>query len=165
MFFTHIYPSPLGEMLLASDGEALTGAWFAGQKYFARGLTPEAEPRELPVFSLADAWLDAYFAGENPPCDLPLRLCGTPFQRAVWERLLRIPYGTTVTYGAIARELAAERGAARMSSQAVGGAVGHNPLSVIVPCHRVTGADGSLTGYAGGLEKKLYLLRLEGAIL
>ena len=157
------YRSPLGELLLAADETGLTGAWFAGQKYFARGLDPAAEEGEAPALAAARAWLDRYFAGEAPPVDIPLHLIGTPFQREVWELLLAIPYGQTTTYGGLAVELARRRGAAHLSAQAVGGAVGRNPVSVIVPCHRVVGASGSLTGYAGGLDRKIALLTLEGA--
>lgn len=162
------YDSPLGTMLLAADETGVTGVWFAGQKYFARTL--EADAREetgtLPAPSALDAarrWLDEYFSGREPDFSVPLHLTGTAFQQSVWAMLRAIPYGTTVTYGEIARRLAAERGVSRISAQAVGGAVGRNPVSVIVPCHRVVGADGGLTGYAGGLDKKQKLLALEKA--
>lgn len=161
MTYVNYYASPLGEILLASDGEAITGLWFLGAKYFARGLDPAARERDLPVFQSAKAWLDAYFAGRKPGALPPLRPAGTDFQRRVWDLLLQIPYGATTTYGALARRLAEGRG--RVSAQAVGGAVGHNPISLLIPCHRVVGAGGSLTGYAGGVDKKLALLRLEGA--
>ena len=163
MDFTRHYDSPLGGVTLASDGEALTGLWFDGQKYFGRGLAPTARAVDLPVFARTAAWLDAYFRGEAPDFTPPLRREGTPFRRAVWEILRTIPYGRTATYGEIAARLAARTGAARASAQAVGGAVGHNPVSLIVPCHRVVGGDGSLTGYAGGVWRKLRLLELEGA--
>lgn len=161
MTYVNYYASPLGEILLASDGEAITGLWFRGAKYFARGLAPAAQERDLPVFQSAKVWLDAYFAGREPGALPPLRPAGTDFQRQVWDLLLQIPYGATTTYGALARRLAEGRG--RVSAQAVGGAVGHNPISLFIPCHRVVGAGGSLTGYAGGVNKKLALLRLEGA--
>ena len=161
MTYVNHYASPLGEILLASDGEALTGLWFLGAKYFARGLDPTDQKRDLPVFQAAKAWLDAYFAGREPGALPPLRPAGTAFQQQVWDLLLQIPYGATTTYGALARRLAEGRG--RVSAQAVGGAVGHNPISLLIPCHRVVGAGGSLTGYAGGVDKKLALLRLEGA--
>ena len=161
MTYVNHYASPMGELLLASDGEAITGLWFLGAKYFARGLDPAAQERDLPVFQSAKAWLDAYFAGREPGALPPLRPAGTAFQRQVWDLLLQIPYGATTTYGALARRLAEGRG--RVSAQAVGGAVGHNPISLLIPCHRVVGAGGSLTGYAGGVNKKLALLRLEGA--
>ena len=156
MQYTATYGSPLGEILLAADEEGLTGLWFTGQKYFARGLDPAAGPGDLPALDAARRWLDVYFAGRRPERPVPLHLTGTAFQRAVWEQLLAIPYGETVTYGTLARRMGAA------SARAVGGAVGHNPISILVPCHRVVGADGSLTGYAGGLRRKEALLALEG---
>lgn len=162
MFIRH-YNSPLGGILLAADGQGLTGLWFEGQKYFARTLPAGCEERETPALVDAARWLDVYFSGHEPDFTPPLYPAGTPFQRAVWELLGQIPYGKATTYGALAQTLAARGGRASMSAQAVGGAVGHNPVSIIVPCHRVVGADGSLTGYAGGIERKIALLRLEGA--
>lgn len=156
------YESPLGTMLLAQREEGLAGAWFSGQKYFPD--LAEAEERETPVLCRTKLWLDRYFEGRQPEADpLPLAPEGSEFRRQVWQLLCRIPWGRTVTYGEIARELASLRGAASLSAQAVGGAVGHNPISVIIPCHRVVGANGSLTGYAGGLERKKFLLELEDA--
>ena len=161
MAYTCHFESPLGPLTAASDGENLTGLWFDGQKYFAAGLDPEHVEKNLPVFEETGRWLGLYFKGEIPDCVPPLRLKGTAFQKAVWEILLTIPYGETMTYGEIARKIASAQGLARMSAQAVGGAVGHNPVSLIVPCHRVVGADGSLTGYAGGVERKRRLLMIE----
>ncbi len=161
MDYTARYDSPLGEILLAADGEGLTGLWFAGQKYYADGLSEAREERELPVFTETRRWLDRYFAGQKPDYLPPLHLRGTAFQRRVWALLLAIPYGETRSYGELAQILASETG--RGSARAVGTAVGRNPVSVIVPCHRVLGADGSLHGYAGGLARKAALLRLEGA--
>lgn len=155
------YTSPLGGITLASDGQALTGLWFDGQKYFGASLSGERQEKELPVFDRAAEWLDLYFSGRAPEFTPPLALRTTPFRRAVWELLLTIPYGQTTTYGRLAAQIAQKRGG--MSAQAVGGAVGHNPISLIIPCHRVLGSDGGLTGYAGGLEKKRRLLALEGA--
>ena len=155
------YTSPIGDILLAADDAGLTGLWFQGQKYFARGLEKEQEERNLPVFDQTKAWLDLYFSGKEPDFLPPLHLIGTDFQKQVWEILLAIPYGKTTTYGKIAGQIAQRRGLAHMSAQAVGGAVGHNPISIIVPCHRVKGADGSLTGYAGGIDRKQWLLNLE----
>ena len=163
MHFISHYRSPMGDILLASDGSALTGSWFQGQKYFARGLEGEGEQRPLPLFDTAKRWLDVYFSGRRPEFSVPLRLTGTPFQQEVWEILCTIPYGRTMTYGQIAGQLAAKRGAPGLSAQAVGGAVGRNPLSILVPCHRVVGAKGGLTGYAGGLDRKAALLALEQA--
>ena len=162
MQYTNLYQSPLGEILLAADSEGLTGLWFAKQKYCARTLGQDHEPKETPAIAEARKWLDTYFAGKEPDFLPPLHFPGTAFQKDVWNILLTIPYGRTVTYGDIAKELARRRGLTRFSAQAVGGAVGHNAISVIVPCHRVVGANGSLTGYAGGLERKIALLKLEG---
>lgn len=157
--------SPLGGITLASNGEALTGLWFDGQKHFAAGLSENAEERSLPVFEETARWLALYFQGLEPDFTPPLRPLGTPFQQEVWALLRQIPYGHTVRYGELAARIAERRGLARFSAQAVGGAVGRNPISILIPCHRVLGADGSLTGYAGGLEKKAALLRLEGVSL
>lgn len=155
------YKSPLGRMLLAVDEEGLTGAWFEGQKYLPEGVAPENEETALPpVLESACRWLDLYFSGQEPDFMPRLHLEGTAFRRAVWELLRKIPYGKTTTYGALAKQLEAEAGR-RVSAQAVGGAVGHNPVSILVSCHRVVGQQGSLTGYAGGLDKKLRLLILE----
>ena len=156
------YHSPMGGILLAGDGNGLTGLWFEGQKYFARHLDKEQEEREIPLFELAKGWLDVYFSGREPDFSVPLHLMGTAFQKEVWEILRSIPYGHTMTYGEIAKQLAEKRGLPHMSAQGVGGAVGRNPSSILVPCHRVVGADGSLTGYAGGIDKKGRLLKLEG---
>lgn len=164
MEYTYHYNSPLGDITLASDGEALTGLWFDGQKYYAAALSDEHEEKYLPIFRQTAKWLDIYFGGKAPDFTPPLSFgSAAPFRKTVWDILLTIPYGSTMTYKDIA-ELAAERmGKQSMSAQAAGGAVGHNPISVIVPCHRIIGSDGSLTGYAGGIERKISLLRLEGA--
>ena len=163
MTFIQHYDSPLGGILLAADEIGLTGLWFDGQKYFARGLSSEREERELPVLLEAKRWLDIYFSGKEPNFKLPLHFTGSPFQNEVWKILYSIPYGKTMTYGEIARIIALQRGLAQMSAQAVGSAVGHNEISIIVPCHRVVGSSGNLTGYAGGIDKKVKLLKLEGA--
>ena len=157
------YPSPIGNMLLAADEMGLTGLWFEGQKYFALDLDKEHEEKEIPLFEKVKQWLDIYFSGKEPDFTIPLHFTGTDFQNEVWEILCTIPYGQTMTYGEIAKQIAARKGLQHMSAQAVGGAVGHNRISIIVPCHRVVGADGSLTGYAGGIEKKVKLLKLEKA--
>ena len=162
MHYTGVYQSPLGEMYLASDDMGLCGVWFQGQKYFASGMDMERQEKETEHIACARRWLDAYFAGQEPDFLPTFHLTGTVFQMAVWAELLKIPYGQTTTYGAIAREIAQKRGIPRMSAQAVGGAVGHNPVSVIIPCHRVVGTNGSLTGYAGGIDLKVKLLTLEG---
>lgn len=161
MQYTSRYASPLGSILLAADDIGLVGLWFEGQKYFANGLEKTHEEKELPLFAKVKRWLDIYFSGQQPQFTVPLHFIGTAFQKEVWELLCTIPYGQTTTYGAIAKQLAAKRGLPHMSAQAVGGAVGHNKISIIVPCHRVVGKNGSLTGYAGGIDKKAELLRLE----
>ena len=156
------YVSPMGNILLAADDMGLTGLWFEGQKYFALSLDKEHTEREIPLFEKVRHWLAVYFSGKEPDFTVPLHFTGTAFQKQVWEILCSIPYGRTMTYGEIASQVAAKRGLPHMSAQAVGGAVGHNPISIVVPCHRVVGTDGSLTGYAGGLDKKVKLLKLEG---
>ena len=161
MVYIQKYASPVGDMLLAADGIGLTGVWFDGEKFFADNLPAEHAERETPTLAAAKRWLDIYFAGKEPDFTPPLHPVGSPFRLKVWDILLQIPYGQTVTYGWIARELAAREGLARMSAQAVGGAVGHNEISIIIPCHRVVGTSGSLTGYAGGLDKKIALLKTE----
>ncbi len=161
MQYITTYASPLGGIVLTAGGAALTGLWFEGQK--GCPLPTEYEDgADLPVLRQAVEWLDVYFSGRDPGFTPPLRPTGTPFQNEVWTILLTIPYGQTRMYGEIARELAQKRGIPRMSAQAVGGAVGRNAISIIVPCHRVVGSDGSLTGYAGGLARKFELLKLEG---
>ncbi|MCM1160692.1 MAG: methylated-DNA--[protein]-cysteine S-methyltransferase [Roseburia sp.] len=163
MQYTSKYESPLGGIILAADEIGLTGLWFEGQKYFALYLDKENEEKELPVFEQTRKWLDLYFSGNEPNIKLPLHFTGSAFQKEVWEILYQIPYGQTTTYGAIAKQLAREKGLARMSAQAVGGAVARNKISIIVPCHRVVGSNGSLTGYAGGIDKKIALLKMEKA--
>ena len=160
MLYTSHYASPLGGMTLVSDGTALVGLYFDGQKYAAEGLDATRTQKSLPVFEEARRWLDVYFSGRKPDFTPPTAPAGTAFQQSVWEILRTIPYGETTTYGAIARRIEQNTGC-RMSAQAVGGAVGRNPISILIPCHRVVGTNGSLTGYAGGLDKKAYLLRIE----
>lgn len=155
--------SPLGEITLRSNGEFLTGLWFADDKHYGDKDIQDAQNAELPVFELAEKWLAEYFAGREPKVSVPLKLQGSEFQMQVWRLLQDIPYGRLVTYGDIAKKIAAQKGVARMSAQAVGGAVGRNPLCILIPCHRVIGADGSLTGYAGGMWRKVRLLQLEKA--
>lgn len=163
MTYIQHYESPLGGILLAADEIGLTGLWFDGQKCFARDLSDVCIEQETPVLAEAKRWLDIYFTGKEPDFLPPLHPTGSEFRKAVWEILLQIPYGQTTTYGEIARQLAEKQGLARMSAQAVGGAVGHNKISIIIPCHRVVGTNGSLTGYAGGIHKKEQLLELERA--
>lgn len=161
MIYIQQYKSPLGSITMAADEKALTGLWFDGQKYFGETLPSEVEKKELPVFTQAKEWLDIYFQGKEPGFTPPLNLSGTPFRREIWNILLSIPYGQNMTYGQIADVIARQKGLSRMSAQAVGNAVGHNPVSLIVPCHRVVGGKGQLTGYAGGVDRKEKLLALE----
>mgnify|MGYP002627169320 FL=1 len=156
--------TPLGRILLSSNGESLTGLWFENQKYYGVSLPALREERHLPLFEQAETWLSLYFDGKDPGFIPPLSPRGTPFQKEVWDILLTIPFGRTMTYGEIATRLAALRGLPHLSAQAVGGAVGHNPISLMIPCHRVVGADGSLTGYAAGPDRKEALLALEGSL-
>lgn len=161
MIFIQHYDSPLGAILLAADETGLTGLWFDGQKFFARDLPAECVEQNTPALSEVKRWLDIYFTGKEPDFMPPLHPIGSAFRRSVWDILLRIPYGQTTTYGKIARQLAEKQGRPRIAAQAVGGAVGHNKISIIIPCHRVVGTNGSLTGYAGGIDKKVKLLEWE----
>ena len=165
MIYTSRYDSPIGMLLLAERDGKLIGVWMEGQKYLCNSLREQTQDFEnSPTLRQTKQWLDRYFAGGRPAIhELPLAPVGSDFRKAVWKILCEIPYGETTTYGEISQKLAARRGLACMSAQAVGGAVGHNPVSIIVPCHRVVGSNGSLTGYAGGLQKKIWLLTHEGA--
>ena len=160
MEYTHCYASPLGGITMASDGESLIGLWFDGQKYFLEALSGAYEEKSLIIFNDTVRWLDLYFSGRVPDFTPRLSLRGSAFRKAVWGILRRIPYGERMTYGEIAARLSEKRGSPT-SARAVGGAVGHNPISLIIPCHRVVGSDGSLKGYAGGMQRKKYLLALE----
>lgn len=158
MYFSTDYSSPIGKMLIASDGEALCGAWFYGQKYFP--LTDDFTLNDdLTIFKDVIQWLDDYFSGFNPQISFKLKPRGSEFRLKVWKILSEIPYGETMTYGEIARKISPT-----MSAQAVGGAVGHNPISIMIPCHRVLGTDGRLTGYAGGIDRKIELLKIENIL-
>jgi len=161
MDFIYHYDSPLGGMTLSSDGSGLTGLWFDGQKYFASTLGAEYQIKNLPVFDETGRWLDMYFQGKAPDFIPDLHLNTTVFRKAVWNILLTIPFGHTMTYGEIAARIAKQCEVPRISARAVGNAAGHNPITLIIPCHRVIGNRGSLTGYAGGLERKAKLLELE----
>lgn len=164
MLHSYRYRSPVGPLTLVSTQTHIIGLWFDGQKYFQSTLTEKPQPcGSLPVLLQAALWLDRYFSGERPsPSELPLAPAGSAFRQFIWRELCLIPYGKVVTYGHLA-ELAAQAFHKKsMSAQAVGGAVGHNPISIIIPCHRIVGANGSLTGYAGGIDKKIRLLELEG---
>lgn len=164
MLYTMYYNSPIGRLLLAEKEESLVGVWIEGQKYFLGSLQENpVEKADSRILNQTKEWLDRYFKGERPAIrELPLVPAGSGFRKEVWKILCRIPYGEVTTYGEISRKIAGQRGLAGMSAQAVGGAVSHNPISIIIPCHRVVGAGGSLTGYAGGLERKIKLLTLEG---
>ena len=161
MTFIQHYDSPLGDILLAADEVGLTGLWFEEQRHYAATLPAETQTKETPALMEGRCWLDIYFAGNEPDFAPPLHPMGSAFQLSVWHILLEIPYGATTTYGAIAKRLAKERGLSQMSARAVGSAVGRNPISLIIPCHRVIGRNGRLTGYAGGLHRKAYLLAME----
>jgi len=159
--YTCTVETPLGAGTASAVREALTGLWFIGQRYYPANTDNWLHAPDYPVFKKLLVWLADYFTGINRPPDLSLELQGTTFQKAVWQILLKVPYGQVTTYGEIARQLARNRDLPSMSAQAVGGAVGHNPISILVPCHRVVGSNRSLTGYAGGLARKESLLRLE----
>ena len=161
MDYSYHYESPLGEITLASDGVTLTGLWFDDQKYFCYPLERKFEYKELDIFRETNRWLDIYFSGRSPNFTPVLGMKTTDFRKTVWKILLTIPFGETTTYGKIAEIMAKQKGLSKMSAQAIGGAVGHNSISLIIPCHRVVGADGSLMGYAGGLQKKAKLLEME----
>lgn len=164
MFYYAMYLSPVGALKLASDGNSLIGLWIEGQKYHGDTFIENMTKKEdLPVFTHTKIWLDRYFAGKMPAVSqLPLLPAGSEFRKNVWEILCRIPYGQVITYGDIAKKIAVKMNKPGMSGQAIGGAVGHNPISIIIPCHRVVGANGSLTGYAAGISTKIKLLELEG---
>ena len=161
MDYIHHYQSPLGGMTMTSDGTSLIGLWFDGQKYFADTIEKSTPQKDLPIFKQTDKWLDIYFSAKSPEFTPPLTMHTTPFRKCVWEIMLTIPFGRTMTYGEIADKIAKQKGIEKMSAQAIGGAVGHNSISLIIPCHRVVGSNGNLTGYAGGLDKKIKLLEIE----
>ena len=164
MIQTAFYDAPYGRYVMAAEDGALTGVWLEGQKYFPSDL-PAPFGEEAEIFARTRRWLDAYFAGRQPEVSaLPIAPRGSAFAQSVWQLLLEIPYGQTVSYGELAKRLAEQRGLSQLSAQAVGGAVGHNPISIIIPCHRVLGAKNRLTGYAGGLDVKTFLLKLEGIL-
>jgi methylated-DNA-[protein]-cysteine S-methyltransferase len=169
MLYTSTLKTPLGPITVAAENEALTGLWFVNQKYYPCQRSEWIDKSDYPLFKSLEAWLRDYFSGKNPKPDFKLDPRGTVFQKRVWKLLLKIPYGKTSTYGAIAKGLAGlpNRQVAEKSSsaRAVGGAVGHNPISILIPCHRVLGASGNITGYAGGIDKKRALLQLEGAVM
>lgn len=162
--YTHNYQSPLGEIVIASDDTAITGLWLVGQRHFDIEVEGCITDKDLPIFDEVSRWLDIYFTGNNPGEIPAVRMNGTPFQLEVWQILQAVPYGKLITYREIAELIAKKRGITKMSARAVGNAVGRNPISILVPCHRVVGSDGKMTGYAGGIERKVKLLKLENAL-
>ena len=164
MYYITNCPSPVGMLTLACDSDSLIGLWLEGQKYYGAALLEKAQKKDTaPVFAMTKKWLESYFGGEKPGIEqLPLNPIGSEFRRDVWDILCKLSYGEVTTYGNIAKKIAEKMGKKTMSSQAVGGAVGHNPISIIIPCHRVIGSNNSLTGYAGGIAVKIKLLELEG---
>lgn len=161
MHYKKYYESPIGQLAMTSDGKNITGLWLPNHEDFELKFNEKLFEAELIIFNKAVAWLDDYFLGNNPVIDFPLKAEGTEFRKQVWEILLDIPYGETITYGEIAKQMAQIRGKKTMSAQAIGGAVGNNPISIMIPCHRVVGKDGNLTGYGGGIDTKIELLKLE----
>lgn len=163
MYYYYIYRSPVGELAIASNEKNIVGLWLEGQRYYMDILEgKEYQEKETDVIKLAEEWLDKYFKGKKPKIqELPIEFIGSDFRKQVWTILCGIPYGKVITYGDIAKQIARQMGIKKMSAQAVGGAVGRNPISIIVPCHRVIGANGSLTGYSGGIKAKVKLLKLE----
>ena len=160
-----VYESPIGDILLCSRNDKLIGAWFKGQKYYLAKVNDELIRKEDEILINAEKWLNHYFDGKKPPItELDLAPEGTEFRQQVWKILCEVPYGKTITYNDIAKRIAFERGIEKMSAQAIGGVVSHNPISIIIPCHRVIGSNGSLTGYAGGIDRKLFLLKLENPL-
>lgn len=162
--YTHYYQSPLDKIVIASDGTAITGLWFVGQRHFDIEVEGCITDKDLPIFDEVSHWLDIYFTGNNPGEIPAVRMNGTPFQLEVWQILQAVPYGKLITYWEIAELIAKKRGITKMSARAVGNAVGRNPVSILVPCHRVVGSSGKMTGYAGGIERKVKLLKLENAL-
>lgn len=161
MHYKKYYESPIGQLAMTSDGKNITGLWLPNHEDFELKFNEKLFEAELIIFNKAVTWLDDYFLGNNPVIDFPLKAEGTEFRKQVWDILLDIPYGETITYGEIAKQMAQIRGKKTMSAQAVGGAVGNNPISIMIPCHRVVGKDGNLTGYGGGIDTKIELLKLE----
>ena len=161
MEYTQNINSPIGTLTVSSDGTNITGLWIEGQKYFARTLETDALEKNLPIFERVREWLDIYFSGKKPDFMPPLMPKGSSFQKSVWDALCKIPYGNTTTYGKIANEIGQINNGKPTSARAVGGAVGHNPISILIPCHRVVGKNNDLTGYAGGLHRKMALLKIE----
>jgi methylated-DNA-[protein]-cysteine S-methyltransferase len=165
MEYIHKIKSPLGQLTVSSDGQNISGLWIEGQKYFAKTLEKDVLEQNLPVFETLEKWLALYFSGGEPDFMPPLNPRGSPFQKSVWNNLCKIPYGQTTSYGELAKQFDRENKGKHTSPRAIGGAVGRNPISILIPCHRVIGKNGSLTGYAGGIAAKTMLLKLEGNFL
>jgi methylated-DNA-[protein]-cysteine S-methyltransferase len=165
MEYIHVIKSPVGMLTLSSDGKNICGLWIEGQKYFAKTLGKDVLEQNMPIFENVHNWLDIYFSGKEPDFMPPLMPKGSPFQKWVWNNLCKIPYGKTTTYGELAKQFEFENRGKRTSSRAIGGAAGHNPVSILIPCHRVIGKTGNPTGYAGGIDKKMTLLKLEGIVI
>ena len=164
MTYRKDFPSPIGILTAVSDGTSITGLWMENQRYWGQSVSADpADGSNLEVMNQLQKWLDAYFNGKEPSFFVPCKADGTVFQQAVWEQLNRIPYGKTVTYGQIAKTIEQESGKI-VSAQAVGNAIGRNPICILIPCHRVIGSNGELTGYAAGIDRKRILLELEKAI-
>ncbi|MDR2144462.1 MAG: methylated-DNA--[protein]-cysteine S-methyltransferase [Treponema sp.] len=162
MEYIHKIKSPVGILTVSSDGQNISGLWIEGQKYFAKNLEKDVSEKNLPIFGNVQKWLAIYFSGREPDFMPPLMPKGSPFQKTVWNNLCKIPYGQTTTYGGLAKQIELENKGKRTSARAIGSAVGHNPISILIPCHRVIGKNGDLTGYAGGIANKIKLLELEG---
>ena len=161
MQYKMTYKSPVGDLTITTDGQNVTGLWFENQQNYESLLNDIVKEQHQPIFDKVTHWLDEYFSRNKPAINFPLKPTGTDFRMTVWKKLQAIPYGETVTYGDIAQQIAEDRGRSKMSAQAVGGAVGSNPISIIIPCHRVVGANGSLTGFGGGIDRKIKLLKNE----
>jgi methylated-DNA-[protein]-cysteine S-methyltransferase len=162
MEYIQMIKSPVGTLTVSSDGQNISGLWIEGQKYFAKTLGQDVLEQNIPIFENVREWLDIYFSGRAPDFVPPLMPKGSPYQKAIWDNLCKIPYGQTTSYGELAKQFELENKGRRTSARAVGSAVGHNPVSILIPCHRVIGRNGNLTGYAGGIDKKIKLLKLEG---
>ena len=165
MYYKNYYQSPIGKIFLIAEDNFLIGLYFEAQKYFPQEIFDQIEKKNLEIFDVTKKWLDIYFNGYEPDFLPPLKMLGTDFQIEVWKLLLKIPYGKITTYGELSKVIAYQRNLQRFSAQAIGGAVGKNKISIIIPCHRVIGSDGSLTGYAGGIDKKSRLLNLEKCLI
>jgi methylated-DNA-[protein]-cysteine S-methyltransferase len=162
MEYIHKIKSPIGILTVSSDGRNISGLWIEGQKYFANTLGKDVLEQNMPIFENIQNWLGIYFSGKEPDFMPPLKPRGTPYQTLIWDALCKIPYGHTTSYGRLAKQFELQYEGRHTSARAIGSAVGHNPISILIPCHRVIGKNNNLTGYAGGIDKKIKLLKLEG---